>query len=585
MDLLRGQRVKLENLTASNKFAIGVTIKTSLTIDYSCFGLDSEDRLNDERYMTFYNQQETPCKGVCLETNSREDDTGFKIDLDRLPDKIQKIIVTAAIDGQGTMSEIKCGHIRIIERGIPVMKFFIQGSDFDKERALMLIEIYKKDNQWRIHGLGQGFNGGLDALVKYFGGEVAEPGYEQLEEAIPVHQDMVLDSFSNNYEREMPVESNSNGRTCIRCQKKIGIVGKFLGYNIRTNRCSKCENEVKKELISIRQKFVDYSRDQQLSDNLLRETKSIASRSNISWEETTTFLHDDVLNFLKQRFLHFTKDGFLSSNETLLLKNIAAEAGLDWREASKTLHEEILKFLERTLAFYAADGVITEDEDQEFSRLCKKFSEDFYVPNANLDSLLGRIAYLKEITKIRQGNLKTLETNVHLDSDEICYMEIEATYQKKNQKSTTPIRGKLVATNKKINFLSESGGWTILWKNVMDVKQQGSYVVLELSTTKGNGYYQVRDALLTEATLTTITRIAKRQLLAPTDEDAVQSRRIPPEVKTAVWQRDQGRCVQCNSNSYLEFDHVIPFSKGGANTVNNIQLLCRRCNLEKGDRL
>lgn len=200
-------------------------------------------------------------------------------------------------------------------------------------------------------------------------------------------------------------------------------------------------------------------------------------------------------------------------------------------------------------------------------------------------SLLDRISYLKKITKIRQGNLQTLDTNIHLESDEICYMEIEATYQKTTRKGTTQIMGKLVATSKKINFLSESGGWAILWKNVMSVTQAGSCVLLELSTRQGNGYYQVKDGLLTEATLTTITRIVKRQLLTPTDNDEVQSRHIPPEVKTAVWQRDQGKCVQCHSNSYLEFDHIIPFSKGGANTVNNIQLLCRRCNLQKGDRL
>jgi 5-methylcytosine-specific restriction endonuclease McrA len=119
----------------------------------------------------------------------------------------------------------------------------------------------------------------------------------------------------------------------------------------------------------------------------------------------------------------------------------------------------------------------------------------------------------------------------------------------------------------------------------MSIRQQGSGVMLELSALKGNGRYQVQDALMTEAILTTVTRIAKRQLLIPTNDDEVQTRKIQPEVKIAVWQRDQGKCVECSASSYLEFDHVIPFSKGGANTVNNIQLLCRRCNLQKSDRI
>jgi hypothetical protein len=42
------------------------------------------------------------------------------------------------------------------------------------------------------------------------------------------------------------------------------------------------------------------------------------------------------------------------------------------------------------------------------------------------------------------------------------------------------------------------------------------------------------------------------------------------------------RCRQCGSNKELHFDHVIPWSKGGPNTVGNIQLLCGTCNRRKG---
>lgn len=64
-----------------------------------------------------------------------------------------------------------------------------------------------------------------------------------------------------------------------------------------------------------------------------------------------------------------------------------------------------------------------------------------------------------------------------------------------------------------------------------------------------------------------------------------KSRRISEEVKDAVWIRDQGKCTQCGSNENLEFDHIIPFSKGGANTKRNIQLLCEPCNRTKSDRI
>ena len=53
-----------------------------------------------------------------------------------------------------------------------------------------------------------------------------------------------------------------------------------------------------------------------------------------------------------------------------------------------------------------------------------------------------------------------------------------------------------------------------------------------------------------------------------------KSRRISQDVKDKVWNRDGGKCVECGSNENLEFDHIIPHSKGGANTYRNIQLLC-----------
>jgi hypothetical protein len=67
-----------------------------------------------------------------------------------------------------------------------------------------------------------------------------------------------------------------------------------------------------------------------------------------------------------------------------------------------------------------------------------------------------------------------------------------------------------------------------------------------------------------------------------TDFNDILREPIPEDVQIFVWNRDGGKCVKCGSNINLEFDHIIPFSKGGNNTARNIQLLCETCNRSKG---
>lgn len=60
---------------------------------------------------------------------------------------------------------------------------------------------------------------------------------------------------------------------------------------------------------------------------------------------------------------------------------------------------------------------------------------------------------------------------------------------------------------------------------------------------------------------------------------------IPEAIRSQVWRRDGGTCVRCGRKENLQFDHIIPVKKGGATTVNNLQVLCRSCNLAKGVKI
>ena len=59
---------------------------------------------------------------------------------------------------------------------------------------------------------------------------------------------------------------------------------------------------------------------------------------------------------------------------------------------------------------------------------------------------------------------------------------------------------------------------------------------------------------------------------------------ITQTLRTQVFERDQYRCINCDSHEKLCADHIYPESKGGATTLENLQTLCQSCNSSKGTK-
>ncbi|MEU9415487.1 TerD family protein [Streptomyces sp. NPDC048272] len=170
----RGHKAKISDLTAGTDLYVGVQIAgPGLAIDISCFGLDANEQLSDDRYFVFYNQPKSPEESIQQLGTQAGDSESFRVTLDRIPQNIHKLSFAASIDGPGQMSQIGPGYIRIVAGGEEVVRYSFTGAEFSTERALMIGDFYLKD-VWRFAAVGQGFDGGLAALLKNFGGEVAE---------------------------------------------------------------------------------------------------------------------------------------------------------------------------------------------------------------------------------------------------------------------------------------------------------------------------------------------------------------------------------------------------------------------------
>ncbi len=235
--------------------------------------------------------------------------------------------------------------------------------------------------------------------------------------------------------------------------------------------------------------------------------------------------------------------------------------------------------------------------------------QEIHMPPDVGQLVIQRLQYLRKLSDIRWGYIPRISTNYLLDSDEYAHFEMQATWHKP-AKQVKLVQGCLLGTNKKLYFISSTGAdsVTVDWNNVSmvedtmivehmtrKIKSGGRTVAqsyqtreqgIRLSVSKGagGGAYIVVDPCYTKIIIDTLVRLWKRQLVIYKEQATHGA--IPEHVKAAAFHRDNGTCRQCGyTGEYIEYDHVVPRSKGGQNTIDNIQLLCRKCNLRKGNRL
>ena len=178
--MVKGWKDKLENhVNLNEKIFVDMKVKGNAEYDFCCFGVDGNGKLSDDRYMIFYNQKTSPKAEVSEEDIA--DGVRYTLNLPTIPDFINRLVFTVSIDGNKTMGEMNSLETKVYQSGAKDIEMTLGGNDFSNEKAVIVMEIYRKD-VWRIGCVASGFDGGLSALLKYFGGEevVSEPVQESV---------------------------------------------------------------------------------------------------------------------------------------------------------------------------------------------------------------------------------------------------------------------------------------------------------------------------------------------------------------------------------------------------------------------
>ena len=235
--LIRGQKLKLSDIADVNQLlTLHIRVDSPLTIDVASFGLDAQYRLSDERYMTFYNQPATPCGAVQI-NNINANGADFQIQLASIHTSIQHLVISLAVDGLGTMSQLKQSAVSLLNaQNVAVADFQFSGTQFNQERALMLIELYKKEGVWRLAAVAQGFNEGLDAMIRHFGGEVAEDVKSVTESVVPMPGALPLSNIDLKKKVALEKAEQTGNASIIDLTKKSFIElekKKLIGLNVR----------------------------------------------------------------------------------------------------------------------------------------------------------------------------------------------------------------------------------------------------------------------------------------------------------------------------------------------------------------
>lgn len=355
---------------------------------------------------------------------------------------------------------------------------------------------------------------------------------------------------------------------CIHCGKRCRV------FTSAHKKCSLKNSESREKIRQEVEKYFDRFNEKDFKNVDENYSDKEFSQLELIAEEGFVNLYFILTRLLDQKVEQFLDDGVLTQNEESFLGHFIQQFNIEqetYIDSFKIKHKIVKASILRNLY----DGNPMKSRIKLDGSLPFKFLNKEY------------LVYLDNYVDYFEKRIKTTYEG---GSDGVSIKLMKGVYYRKSSFRGKPVKtlktvpvgnGTLALTNKHLYFSSTNKNFRIRLDRIVTVtpyedgigiqKDGVSSKPMIFSNIDGWFYYNFIQN--------------SDNIVESLSKSETRLRKISQTVKDRVWNRDQGKCVECGSNEKLEFDHIIPFSKGGSNTYRNIQLLCEACNRSKSNQI
>jgi len=165
--------VKGQNMSLATR-QLRVTVQVAHAADLSALLVTANGKVRSDADFIFFNQPNGP--GVSCHQPAGGQPWRIDLDLDRVPADIDKVRVVSSLDGNNVrFGQFAPPVARVADQaGTPVAEYTMTG--LDTESIVIVVEAYRRQGQWKLRAVGQGYAGGLADLVTDHGVSVDDPG-------------------------------------------------------------------------------------------------------------------------------------------------------------------------------------------------------------------------------------------------------------------------------------------------------------------------------------------------------------------------------------------------------------------------